>query len=230
MRTHEDSSRHAISSATDHSHSRGVCFHHRWFVTGSGIRWHHGGSALLRRCSRPNGTRRAEGSRRSIDGDREVGQALSRRVQRGHGATARASRTNRVGSDVDDLLGQVSGSSRTPDRRNLDSALLSCGRGATAARRARLWGKKARSLNPFTGGFSCGFQRPRARPRRAVGTSLGDGRVPCRPLYQEPTRLNNRRFLRSFLRHFQQPGEAPPPAALHAPNLGTIRLPLRAGL
>src|ERR1700732_1789672 len=55
LRTHEDSGRHAISSATDHSRCRGVCFHRRWFVTGSGVRWHHGGGALPQRCSRPNG-------------------------------------------------------------------------------------------------------------------------------------------------------------------------------
>ena len=47
--------RHAISSATDHSRSRGVCFHRRGFVTGLGFPWHHGGSTLLQRCSRSDG-------------------------------------------------------------------------------------------------------------------------------------------------------------------------------
>src|SRR5258708_30058265 len=68
------------------------------------------------------------------------------------------------------LLGQVQGSSREPNRRNLDSALLSCGRGATAARRARLWGKRTRSLSPLTGGFSCASP---ARRRRALTAPSG---------------------------------------------------------
>jgi uncharacterized coiled-coil protein SlyX len=55
MRTHEDTGHHVISSTTDHPGSRSVCFNRRWFIAALGFRWHHGGSALLQRCSRPNG-------------------------------------------------------------------------------------------------------------------------------------------------------------------------------
>jgi hypothetical protein len=91
-----------------------------------------------------------------------------------------------------------------PNRRNLASALLSFGAVLLPPRACCPWGKRTRSLPPARAGFRVDFNVA-GTARRIVGTSWGDGRVPCRPLYQEPTQSNNRRFLRSFLRHFGKP-------------------------
>jgi hypothetical protein len=125
---------------------------------------------------------------------------------------------------------------RQPDRRNLDSALLSSGRGCL--RRAPWhWGRKPARRTPFTGGFSRGSTgatadtRPLSGGVNATGTAPPGGNwgtswagaVQAALPGADPTKY--RRFLRSFLRHFQQPARCPP-EALHAPNLGTIRLAL----
>jgi hypothetical protein len=93
---------------------------------------------------------------------------------------------------------KVSGSSRGPNRRNLDSALLSIRSRCNRRALRQTLGKKTRSLNPLHGRVFVCITGATAHTRRAIrwcqrnghGPAGGlwgglSGRVPCRPLYRE---------------------------------------------
>jgi hypothetical protein len=90
-------------------------------------------------------------------------------------------------------------SSQGPDRRNFDSALLSFVAARFSPGPRMTLGKENPLVDSLTGGFSCGFQRRGHGPGGGTGGCRAGRSTRSRP------NLNNQRFLRSFLRHFQQP-------------------------